>query len=223
MNNIIEVKNLTKVYQDAGKRVTALKNIRLQLKPAAFVAIAGPSGAGKSTLIHIMGSLDSPSFGEVLFKGKNLAGLTSKEKAVFRNQRIGFVFQSYHLIPELTVYENVFISCLIGKVSKKTARDRTQSLIKKLGLQNRINFYPGQISGGEQQRCAIARALVNKPEILFCDEPTGNLDKESSENIKNLLVDINKSGSTTIVLVTHNLELANSAQKVLNIKDGCLV
>ncbi len=219
---MFELQKVTKIYQDAGQKVEALKDVSLKVNSGDFISIVGPSGAGKSTLIHIMGSLDSPTDGTVLFKGKDLNRFNSKNKSIFRNQQIGFVFQFYHLIPELTVMENIALSPLIRKTRFNTAKIQAMDLIQELQLKDRINFYPAQLSGGEQQRVAIARALVNKPEVLFCDEPTGNLDKASSDNIKNQLLKINRNINTTIILVTHNLDLANNAQKVLNIKDGCL-
>ncbi len=219
---IIKANNVKKVYRDAGREVLALSEVNISVKEGEYLAVVGPSGAGKSTLIHILGGLDFPTEGEVFFEGKNIEKLNREEIFLLRNQKIGFVFQFYHLISELTVLENILLPALLSTRSFKLSRKRAKDLAERLGLVERLNFYPHQLSGGEQQRVAIARALINRPSVLFCDEPTGNLDHASSEKVRFILKDLNKK-NTTIVLVTHNFELAKDAQKVLNIKEGRLL
>lgn len=219
---IIEANNLTKVYEEPGRKVLALSGISLSIKKGEYLALVGPSGAGKSTLIHILGGLDLPTKGEVFFEGKNIKNLSRRELFLLRNKKVGFVFQFYHLIGELTVLENIFLPALALTKNFKTSRKKAEEIAEVLGLSNRLNFYPSQLSGGEQQRVAIGRALINKPCVLFCDEPTGNLDHASSENVRGILKRLNRENNTTLVLVTHNFELAKDAQRVLNIKEGRL-
>lgn len=225
MNNIITAENITKCYNDAGNKITAVDKVSLNIKSGEYLAIVGPSGAGKSTLIHMLGGLEPLTRGEVFYKGTALTSFSKKEQLVFRNQKVGFVFQFYYLIEELTVLENITLPAKIANKKNllKDIETKAKDSCGILGLNERIDFYPSQLSGGEQQRVALARALINKPKILFCDEPTGNLDRKSSENICNLLNKINKDYNTTVVLVTHNLDLAKNAQRVLNIEKGKLV
>ncbi len=223
MNSFIEIENLTKVYLGLGQKVIALNRINLAVSKSEFIAVAGPSGSGKSTLLHIIGGLDSPTKGRVLIAGKDLSSLTSADSAYLRNRRIGFVFQFYRLINELSVIENVILPALISGDSFSSALRKADNLLDRLDLLKRSRFMPQNLSGGEQQRTAIARALINRPEILLCDEPTGNLDSKSAERIKDLLNEIHIRDNTTIILVTHNLELAKNAQRVLNIKNGKLI
>lgn len=217
---IIKSENLKKVFRDAGKSVVALEAVNLTIEKGEYLAIVGPSGAGKSTLIHILGGLDYPSNGEVYFEGRNLNSYTSRQIFKLRNKKIGFMFQFYHLIPELTVLENIVLPALLAGYNKKIIFNKVQKQADRLGIQNRLSFYPNQLSGGQQQKVALARALTNEPDVLFCDEPTGNLDHDSSIDIRNLLNELNQANNTTIILVTHNLELAKDAKRVLNISEG---
>ena len=223
MNKIIEVKNLSKTFKDAGQRVKALSGINLTIEKGSYTAIVGPSGAGKSTLIHILGGLDYASEGKVFFEGKEIKKLGSRGTFLLRNKKVGFMFQFYHLISELTAAENIMLPFILGGGKPSKARERVQDLGRLLNISGRLNFYPSQLSGGEQQRIALARALVNEPQVLFCDEPTGNLDHGSAQDVRNLIKSLNQEKQTTLVLVTHNLELAKDAQTVLNIKDGRLI
>lgn len=224
MNNIIEIKNLSKAYKNGGEALDVLRGITLQIKRNEFLAIQGPSGAGKSTLLHILGALDYPTEGNVSYDGKDLYGLSEDERATFRNQKIGFIFQFYHLLPGFNALENVLLPSLLNSWwSKKKSLGFALELLNNLGLTNRIKHRPNQLSGGEQQRIAIARALINKPQVLFCDEPTGNLDSENGKNILQLLKKLNQEQAVTIVLVTHDKELALNAQRVVYLRDGKLL
>lgn len=201
-----------------------LKGIDLSIKKNELLAIQGPSGAGKSTLLHILGGLDRPTAGEVFFDGLNLYNLSENERALFRNQKIGFIFQFYHLLPEFNALENVLLPSLIKswQERKKMAND-AKSLLDSLGLSGRMHHRPNQLSGGEQQRIAIARALINKPQLLLCDEPTGNLDSENGQKILNLLKEINGQGKTTVILVTHDKDISKIADRVIYLKDGLIL
>jgi len=217
MNELMEVNAVTKVYRD-GVAFTALKNISLSVYAQDYLAIVGPSGAGKSTLLHIMGGLEPPTKGKVFFIEKSLYKMKDRELSLWRTKSAGFVFQFYHLIEELSVLENVAIAA--SREGRKYSFKKARELLKYLGLEDKQEAFPSQLSGGQKQRVAIARALVNEPEILFCDEPTGNLDKESQEKIAGLLENLNKVKKKTIVLVTHNLELAKQAKRILFIEGG---
>lgn len=217
-------KNIKKIYFNGHRELCVLKGIDLTVEPGEFVSIVGPSGAGKSTLLHILGGLDDPTEGEVLLDDFCLSDLKDSQKSVIRNKRFGFVFQFYHLLREFSALENVMLPVLIGqRKKKKEIKDKASQWLDFLGLNERVHHKPSELSGGEQQRVAIARALVNDPEILFCDEPTGNLDYESGHQIQELLLTLNKKNKMTIVLVTHSRELAQGAHRILNILDGKFV
>ena len=218
MSKLIEVSSLTKLYRSGSQKVYALENVNLSIDSGEYIAIVGPSGAGKSTLLHILGGLDFPSEGKVLFKGKDVCRIKDKEISFWRNNHIGFVFQFYHLIEELNILENVALALRLGK--KKYSLKTAKELLKYLGIQERETFFPSQLSGGERQKVAIARALANDPELLLCDEPTGNLDHNSQEKVIQLLDRLHGEKGKTIILVTHNLELAKKAQRILFIEDG---
>lgn len=221
---IIKASNLHKVYKNGAAALEVLKGIDLEVKRNEFLAIQGPSGAGKSTLLHILGGLDYPSKGNVLFEGEDIYGLGEREVSSFRNCRVGFVFQFYHLLPEFDALENVLLPALFKSWRERnSAYVYAQSLLDKLGLSERLHHKPNQLSGGEQQRVAIARALINKPRLLLCDEPTGNLDSESGRNILNLLKEFNKESQTTVVLVTHDKDIAAVADRRIFLKDGLIV
>ena len=225
---ILEAKGIHKVYNEGSKALPVLKGIDLSIKKGGFVAVTGPSGAGKSTLLHILGGLDFPTGGSVLFDGEDISKISDLKLCRMRNKRIGFVFQFYHLLPEFTVLENVLMPALIGqkpkaKSQKSEIKSQAMELLIRVGLEERLSHFPAQLSGGEKQRVALARSLINKPEVLFCDEPTGNLDSRSGSDIASLIKKINLENKMTVVLVTHNLELARSADRIYHLKDGILV
>jgi lipoprotein-releasing system ATP-binding protein len=223
-NIIIKTSNLNKSYQNGTKPLEVLKDIELTVKKNEFLAIQGPSGAGKSTLLHILGGLDSPTCGEVLFEGKDIYNLSEDERASFRNSRVGFVFQFYHLLSEFNTLENVLLPGLLKSWwERKRISGYAQSLLERIGLSGRLYHKPNQLSGGEQQRVAIARALINKPQLLLCDEPTGNLDSQSGKNILNLLKELNKKEEMTVVLVTHDKDIAEVSSRVIHLKDGIIL
>jgi len=220
----IEAKAVHKTFNDTANKLEVLRGIDLSVRINEFLAIQGPSGAGKSTLLHILGGLDNPSKGKVLFDGTDLYGLSDDERADFRNTKVGFAFQFYHLLPELNVLENVLLPALIRSWwKKKKAVDYAKFILEYAGLSKRLGHKPNQLSGGEQQRVAIARALINNPAVLLCDEPTGNLDSENGEKIIGLLRDLHKKEKMTIVLVTHDKAIAMNADRVVHLKDGVLV
>ncbi len=223
---MLEAENIHKVYNNGNKALQVLKGVELSIEKGKFVAIVGPSGAGKSTLLHILGGLDIPTKGKVIFAGEDIYRLGDLELSKIRNKRIGFVFQFYHLLSEFTVLENVLLPALINHQSPITnhqSREDALGLLKEVGLSERITHFPSQLSGGEQQRVAIARALINRPHLLLCDEPTGNLDSKSGNEITSLIKKINIESQMTIVLVTHNIELAKIADRVYHLRDGILV
>jgi lipoprotein-releasing system ATP-binding protein len=220
---MIEAKGLRKSYINGAKRLEVLKGVDLRSQRGKITAILGPSGAGKSTLLHLLGGLDAPSQGEVFIDGINIYSISDKERARLRNKRVGFVFQFYHLLPEFSALENVILPLWIGGDSGKDAREKGTDVLNIVGLEERLSHRPGQLSGGEQQRVAIARALINDPEVLLCDEPTGNLDSETGKNIIELLWDLNARRQTTMIIVTHDAQIAVKAETVLHIKDGIIV
>lgn len=222
---ILEATNLQKSYHQAGATLHVLKGIDLKIDEAEMVAIVGPSGAGKSTLLHILGGLDYPDQGKVILEGEEIYRLNDVQRAGIRNKRIGFVFQFYHLLPEFTALENVILPQLIKEDDAKIVKyqDKGLALLERVGLKLRAAHKPYQLSGGEQQRVAIARALINEPRIVFCDEPTGNLDSQSGEEVIRLLTELNKKNRQTLVVVTHDQDIARLADRVIHIRDGQLV
>ncbi|MBQ7954210.1 MAG: ABC transporter ATP-binding protein [Lachnospiraceae bacterium] len=218
---MIEVKNLKKVYESKDVKTTAIKNISLSIDEGEFVMLLGRSGCGKTTLLNILGGIDSMTEGNYLFDKVEVSGQSSKQLAAFRNKNIGFIFQAYHLIDELDALHNVEVPLGYGGMKKKERKKCAREALEKVGLDDRMNYYPSQLSGGQQQRVAIARAIVNHPKVILADEPTGNLDEENSRSIMELLSDLNKKG-TTIVMVTHDMELVKYATRVVYIKDGKL-
>ena len=206
-----------------------LKNISLEIKEGDILSIIGPSGAGKSTLLHIMGLLDKPTSGNVSFRGENIYSLPVSEQARLRNSSFAFVFQFYHLIPELNILENVLLPHMISnsvigwQLRSKALKEKAKALIAKLGLEHRLSHKPAQLSGGEQQRVAIARALVTDPEIILCDEPTGNLDSNATAEIHNLISNLNGQEGKTFIIVTHNENVARWAHRIINLVDGQIV
>ncbi|MBF0504073.1 MAG: ABC transporter ATP-binding protein [Candidatus Omnitrophica bacterium] len=218
---LIEAINIHKAYPGP---LHVLKGVDLSIDAGEVVAISGPSGAGKSTLLHILGGLDLPNEGQVIFRGQNLYGLTDVKRAQARNTEMGFVFQSYHLLPELTALENVVLPAMIKENSRKTSTIEFAGLklLDQLGLGPRALHRPNQLSGGEQQRVAIARALMNGPKVVFCDEPTGNLDSVSGHAVMDTLLGLNHSHRVTVVIVTHDEKIASRTQRVIAMKDGLL-
>ncbi len=218
---LIEAVNIHKLYPGP---LHVLKGVDLTIDAGEVVAIVGPSGAGKSTLLHILGGLDVPKEGQVMFNGQDLYGLSDIKRAQARNTDMGFVFQSYHLLPELTALENVILPAMIKENSGKTSKLEFAGLklLEQLGLEARSSHRPNQLSGGEQQRVAIARALMNGPKVVFCDEPTGNLDSVSGQVVMNTLLGLNATHGVTVVIVTHDEKIALRTQRVIAMKDGSL-
>ena len=222
---MLEAKNLNKFYNHTKNRLHVLRGVDLGIKQGEVLAIVGPSGAGKSTLLHILGGLDQPSEGTVTIDEENLYVLQDRKRAKIRNQKIGFIFQFYHLLPEFTALENVLLPALIynQKDSTETLRSKAAGLLNRVGLQDRSQHRPQELSGGEQQRVAIARSLINDPKIIFCDEPTGNLDSENGRNVIDLLIELNVKNQQTIVIVTHDENIAQRAHKIVYMRDGIFV
>lgn len=217
---LLELTHVHKSY--ASPPVEVLRDINFQLADGEAVAIVGPSGSGKSTLLNILGALDRPTQGKALFDRRDLATLTEPELAAIRNRQIGFIFQLHHLLPQCTVLENVLIPTLAG-TPDATARERAERLLERVGLKPRLAHRPGQLSGGECQRVAVARALINQPKLLLADEPTGALDHANATGLGQLLIDLNKEQGVALVVVTHSLELAKRLPKVVELRDGVLV
>lgn len=215
---LIEVKNLNKIYGSGEAEVKALKNINLNIEQGEFVAIVGQSGSGKSTLLHLIGGVDIPSSGEVIIDGKSIYKLKEKELSILRRRKLGFIFQFFNLIPVLTAQENIEMPVLLDneKIDKKYMNE----LLRILGLEERKNNYPSQLSGGQQQRVSIGRALANKPSIILADEPTGNLDSKNSKEVLELLKYCAKKYNQTLILITHDINIAKSADRVITIEDG---
>ena len=216
---IIDAKNIEKSFGS----LKVLKGVNFQVEPQEVVSIMGASGAGKSTLLQILGTLSTPDGGSLFIEGTDVLHLPQKQLSAFRNKRIGFVFQAHHLLPEFTALENVMIPALIGGTSRKEAREKSLELLKTVGLEERVTHKPSELSGGEQQRVAIARALVNQPAILFADEPSGNLDSRTKEDIHRLFFQLRDKLSQTIVIVTHDAGLAEMCDRTCHMKDGLFV
>ncbi|MDD5120581.1 MAG: ABC transporter ATP-binding protein [Candidatus Omnitrophica bacterium] len=222
-NEIINASAICKSYRDTSGRLEILKNINLSASEGEFLVIQGPSGAGKSTLLHILGGLDDPTKGRVYFKGADIYNLNESERADFRNRKVGFVFQFFHLLPELNTLENVLLPAILKSWwEKKKSLEAAKEILERLGLKDRLMHRPHALSGGEQQRVAIARALINKPKLLLCDEPTGNLDSENGMNILRLLNELNIKERITVIMVTHDKEIASVAQRILRLRDGVI-
>ena len=216
---IIDAKNIEKSFGS----LKVLKGVNFQVEPQEVVSIMGASGAGKSTLLQILGTLSTPDAGSLTIEGTDVLHLPQKQLSAFRNKRIGFVFQAHHLLPEFTALENVMIPALIGGASRKDAREKALELLRTVGLEERVTHKPSELSGGEQQRVAIARALVNQPAILFADEPSGNLDSRTKEDIHALFFQLRKQLGQTIVIVTHDAGLAQMCDRTCHMKDGLFV
>ena len=215
---IVKMEHVTKIYGEGNTRVWALDDVNLTVNKGEIVAVVGASGSGKSTLLHVMGGVDTPNEGNVIVDGKDITRLTDEEMSVFRGRKIGFVFQAYHLIPVLTVEENIKMPILLDH--RKPDRDYIDHIIEMLGLKDRRKHLPNQLSGGQQQRAAIARALANRPALILADEPTGALDSKNGNEVITLLQDSVKKLDQTLVLITHNIDLAREADRIVRITDG---
>jgi ABC-type lipoprotein export system ATPase subunit len=220
---LLKAQNLVKVYRSEAGEVVALRGINLILKKGEFALLMGASGSGKSTLLHILGALDRPTSGRVIFEGKELFALKERELAFYRNREIGFVFQFHYLINELTILENVMVPALIAGETPREARGRAESLLKSVGLGHRLTHKPFEVSGGEKQRAAVARALMNSPKLVLADEPTGNLDSQTAHSVISLMKEFNRKLGTSFFIATHNRELERYADSLYFIKDGILI
>jgi len=218
--SILRCESLARSYLSGGREITVLRDITFDLEAGGFLAVTGPSGSGKSTLLGLLAGLDRPTRGRVVLDGRDLAALTEDERARVRAEAVGFVFQSFHLIPTLTARENIQVPL---ELRGEDGRARADELLARVGLGDRGHHYPAQLSGGEQQRVAVARAFAHRPKLLFADEPTGNLDAANGQNVVALLGELNREQGTTLVLVTHDPELAGRARRVIRLRDGALV
>lgn len=223
MPTILKTKNLKKIYQlTKDNKVEALNGVDLSIEEGELVSIMGPSGSGKSTLLHMIGLLDRPTSGEVMVDDHNIQDLSNKELAILRRNEIGFIFQTFNLLPRLNVYKNVLLPALYARKPRVQRQEKAKELLKKVGLEQRMKHKPNELSGGERQRVAIARALINNPKVILADEPTGNLDSHSGKEIMKLLRHINKEGST-IVIVTHDLNIAKQTNRIIEFGDGKII
>lgn len=221
MEKILNIQGLSKTYQSAGKTLTVLEEVNFAVDAGATMSIVGPSGSGKTTLLGLCAGLDRASTGTVELNGVRLDSLSEDERAQVRNQYVGFIFQNFQLMPTLTALENVMVPLELRK--EKNIRKRAMDLLDKVGLSARGHHYPAQLSGGEQQRVSLARAFSNQPRILFADEPTGNLDEDTSRNVVKLIFELNREAGTTLILVTHDLELASRTQRIIRIRGGKII
>jgi ABC-type lipoprotein export system ATPase subunit len=222
-DSYLSVRALTKSYVMVRRTLQVLRGVDLDVARGEFLALRGASGAGKSTLLHLMGGLDQPNSGDIIFAGQNLAKFSEAELTTFRNRQVGFVFQSYHLLPELDALENVCIPARIGRIPAAQAATRGRELLARVGLAERMDHHPSELSGGEQQRVAIARALINRPELLLADEPTGNLDSRSGGEIIDLLKALSSEHQMTLIIATHDARVAAQAGRVIELIDGRIV
>jgi ABC-type lipoprotein export system ATPase subunit len=218
---LLEVRDVTKVYKGAPEPPQVLKGVNLQLTAGESVAVVGPSGCGKSTLLNLIGALDRPSSGSILFEDRDLSELDSRELAAFRNASVGFVFQFHHLLPQCSALENVLVPTLVnGRAQYR--KERALQLLERVGLPDRVDYRPGQLSGGERQRTAVVRALINEPRLLLADEPTGSLNEESASELVDLLLELCREEGMTLLVVTHAMAVAERMQRVLELRDGLL-
>ena len=220
MSEIIQVENLHKIYRAGKMEVPALRGVNLRVEEGEFISIVGPSGCGKSTLLHIIGGLTSPTTGRVIVDGMELGRMSDAQRTEMRRQKIGFVFQRFNLLPTLTAFGNIALASAIARRGNGTSRTEMQAVVRLLGLEDRLRHRPAELSGGEQQRVAIARAVVNHPKLLLADEPTGNLDTTNSEVVLNMLLELNHNFGQTILLITHNPEVATFTDRIVNMRDG---
>ncbi len=222
MYKMIKLENLSKVYRTDEIESTALNQVSFEIKKGEFVSVMGPSGCGKSTLLNVLGMLDKPESGSYKFQGTEVSGLNEKGRSSVRKQNIGFIFQNFNLIDELTVFENIELPLIYNKISASERKERVNKLIEKIGIAHRSSHFPQQLSGGQQQRVAVARALITNPPLILADEPTGNLDSSHGNEVMELLCNLNEAG-TTIVMVTHSSHDASYSQRIINLLDGQIV
>lgn len=223
MTSLVICEHISKQFEDGDQQVRVLQDVSFELKAADMMAVVGSSGSGKSTLLHILGSLDQPSAGEVYMQGQALSALTSSQRARWRNQKLGFIYQFHHLLGEFSAAENVAMPLLIAGVRPQQAKQRAADLLEQVGLSHRAHHAPSKLSGGERQRVAIARALVNNPALVLADEPTGNLDEDTAETIYSLMLDLNQQLGTAFVVVTHDQHLAGRLPRQAQLHNGQLV
>lgn len=219
---IIEIENLTKLYRTEEVETTALDKINLKLEEGQFVSIMGPSGCGKSTLLHVLGLIDDLSDGTYQFMGEDVSNYSERKRSVVRKRNIGFVFQNFNLIDELTVYENIELPLIYNKTASQERKSRVETVLEKMDIAARRNHFPRQLSGGQQQRVAVARAIINQPKLILADEPTGNLDSEHGAEVMKMLVALNQEG-TTVLMVTHSTENASYGSRIIHLYDGRVV
>lgn len=219
---ILKVRNLTRTYVENKVSTAVLKGINLDIKAGKITAVTGKSGSGKSTLLHILGTLDKPTSGEIIFKGQELTTLSNDAKAAFRNKNLGFIYQFHYLLGDFTALENVMLPSLIGGSSEKEAKEKALKILEQVGLKDRVDFHPGELSGGQRQRVAIARALCHDPDLILADEPTGNLDAANAASVFELFSTLVKEKKTTVIMVTHDETLATLCDRKVVIKDGVI-
>jgi putative ABC transport system ATP-binding protein len=219
---MMELRNVTKTYDQGRRKVEAVRGVSLRVQGGEYVSIMGPSGSGKSTVLHLLGALDTPTSGQALFDGRDLQAMSDRERSLLRRSRIGFVFQFFNLLPTLTGAENVALPLLLAGIRRGEARKHAEQSLERVGLMDRADHFPEEMSGGEMQRVAIARALVTSPEAVLCDEPTGNLDSHTSEEILTLLRGLPESGRCAVVTVTHDLHAAAFGDRIVHIRDGLI-
>lgn len=220
---ILRVSELTQTFRSGEKNLTVLDDINFTIRQGAVCAIVGPSGSGKTTLVGLCAGLDRPTRGTIILNDINIGKLNEDERAALRNKYVGFVFQTFQLVPTLTAIENVMVPLELRGAEASKVKHKADDLLNEVGLSDRLHHYPAQLSGGEQQRVAIARAFINEPEILFADEPTGNLDMDTGDAIENLLFELNRNLGTTLVMVTHDLRLANKCERIIELENGTIV
>ena len=220
--SILSAENITRNYPTSAGELRVLRGLNLKVEEGEIVALVGASGVGKSTLLHIFGALDRPTSGKVYYRGTDIFSLPDKSLAPFRSRAVGFIFQFHHLLREFSALENVMMPALIAGANNGKAQKRAGELLERVGLKERLNHRPGELSGGEQQKVALARALVNTPQIVLADEPSGNLDKQGGEMLYNLFLELNREMDQTFIIATHNLELAGQAKRVLRLEEGVL-
>jgi len=220
--SLLSARGLRKTYLLGKRSLEVLRGVDVEIARGDFVALRGASGTGKSTLLHLLGGLDTPNAGEIFFDGQNVSHFSDRELTHFRNRRVGFVFQAYHLLPELTALENVCLPARVARIGVSTAARRAEELLGRVGLQGRLDHKPSELSGGEQQRVAIARALINEPELLLADEPTGNLDSRTGGEIIELLKSLRPEKQMTLIIATHDAKVAASAPRVIELVDGLI-